>query len=312
MTKNIAFLIFPDFQILDVTGPIAAFEIASRIEPDAYRLRVIAEQQRLVSSSSGVEIAAKKFPAVQRIDTLVISGGFGSRPAAQSQRTRRLIQACASRSLRIASVCSGTYLLAAAGLLDGRRATTHWGRAVDLQQKYPNIQVEADRIFIREKNIWTSAGITAGIDLALALIAEDLGEQVARRVAQQMVVYHRRSGGQSQFSVLLDANTADDRFAELMVYIRANLRRRLTIDALAAKVNMSARHFAREFTTAKGMTPAKVVENLRAEAAHAALNSGKKSIQAIARDNGFGSTERMRRAFVRRFGKTPAVLKRLV
>jgi transcriptional regulator GlxA family with amidase domain len=311
MTKTIAFLIFPEFQILDVTGPIAAFEIASRIQPDSYRLRVIAEQAGLVNSSSGVALDAKKFLPAHRIDTLIISGGFGSRPAAKSGVTQRLVRACASQSRRVASVCSGTYLLAAAGLLDGKRATTHWGRASDLQQTYPNIRVEADRIFIREKNIWTSAGITAGIDLALALIVEDLGEQIARRVARHMVVYHRRSGGQSQFSTLLEANT-EDRFTDLIVYIRANLRKQLTVEHLASKINMSARHFARQFRATKGMTPAKLVESLRAEAAHAALNSGRKSIQAIARDNGFGSTERMRRAFVRRFGQTPAVLKRLV
>jgi transcriptional regulator GlxA family with amidase domain len=222
----------------------------------------------------------------------------------------RFVTACHARCRRIASVCSGTYLLAAAGVLEGKRATTHWSRTRDLQAKYPRVCLDADRIYVKSGKVWTSAGITAGIDLALALIGEDLGERVSRRVAQQMVVYHRRPGGQSQFSPLLELEPADERFANVVAHMRTHLRGRLAVADLAARANMSPRHFAREFRAATGITPAKAVERMRADAARAALDSGKRSIQEIARTCGFGAPERMRRTFVRMFGGSPSALKR--
>jgi len=176
--------------------------------------------------------------------------------------------------------------------------------------KYPNVRVDADRIYIKQGHVWTSAGITAGIDLALALIAEDLGEQISRRTAQYMVVYHRRPGSQSQFSALLDLEPSTDRFADLLEHMRANLRKPLSVANLAARVNMSPRHFAREFRAATGVTPAKAVERMRAEAARAALECGRRSVEEIARTCGFGATERMRRTFVRIFGGSPMTMKR--
>jgi transcriptional regulator GlxA family with amidase domain len=213
-------------------------------------------------------------------------------------------------SRRVASVCSGTYILAAAGLLDGKVATTHWSRSADFARRFPAVRLDADRIFVKAGKMWTSAGITAGIDLALALIGEDLGESIARRTAQQLVVYHRRPGGQSQFSALLDLGAAQGRFAPLLEFIRENLSQPLGVEALAARACMSPRHFARAFRAETGVTPAKVVERLRVDAARAAFESGGRSVKDVARFCGFADTERMRRAFHRMLGTSPSALKR--
>lgn len=310
MPRRIAFLIFPEFQLLDAAGPIAAFEIAARVSPGAYALKVIAESAGPVTSSSGASLQAERFSTPRTIDTLVIAGGEGTRAAMFSKRTQTFLRKCATQSRRVASVCSGAYLLAESGLLDGKPATTHWTRSADFARRYPRVNLEADRIYTRAGKIWTSAGITAGIDLSLALIAADLGEDVARRVAQQLVVYRRRPGGQSQFSALLDMERAEGRFAPLLDYVRANLAAPLDVETLAARACMSPRHFARAFQAETGVTPAKAVERLRAEAAKAALESGARSVQLVARQSGFGDPERMRRAFVRLFGAPPSALKR--
>ncbi len=209
----------------------------------------------------------------------------------------------------MASVCSGAYILAATGLLDGRAATTHWTRSDDFARKFPRVKLDADRIFVKAGKFWSSAGITAGIDLSLALIAEDLGEAVARKVAQQLVVYYRRPGGQSQFSTLLELERADGRFAPLLDYVRTNLRERLSVDELAARACMSPRNFARLFQTETGTSPARAVMRLRAETARAQIESGGASVQEIARSCGFGDPERMRRAFVSLFGRPPTALR---
>jgi transcriptional regulator GlxA family with amidase domain len=310
MIRPVAFLVFPDFQLLDAAGPIAAFEIAERYRPGSYALRVVAVEPGPVASSSGVCLHATALGRANRIDTLVISGGNGSRAAAQCRATRRFVLACSKAARRVATVCSGTYVLAAAGLLDGKSATTHWSRSADFARKYPKVHLDPDRIFVRDGKLWSSAGITAGIDLALALIAEDLGERIARQTAQQLVVYYRRPGGQSQFSALLEMERADGRFAELLHHLRSNLTKRLSVTDLAHFSCMSARHFARLFRAEIGVNPAKAVERLRIEAARAALESGAQSVQLIARSCGFGSAERMRRGFLRVLGSSPSALKR--
>jgi transcriptional regulator GlxA family with amidase domain len=207
-------------------------------------------------------------------------------------------------------VCSGAFILAASGLLDGRRATTHWARAAELARAYPQIRVEPDRIFIREGKVWTSAGITAGIDLALALVAEDLGEGVAKRAAQHVVVYHRRAGGQSQFSALLEADGLNGRFSPVLAWARERLDERLSVERLADRAAMSPRHFARAFLSETGMTPAKAIERLRLEAARERIESSSQPIEGVAARTGFGDPERMRRAFVRVFGQPPQALRR--
>jgi transcriptional regulator GlxA family with amidase domain len=310
MTRRIAFLIFPDFQLLDVAGPIAAFEVAERLQPGSYELRFIAERKGMVTSSSGAAWQAGAFARPASIDTLVISGGNGTREALRSARTLRFLGECARHARRVTSVCSGSYLLAAAGLLDGKQATTHWSRSADFAQRFPRVRLAADRIFIKAGKIWSSAGITAGIDLALALIEEDLGEAVARRTAQQLVVYYRRPGGQSQFSALLELERADGRFAKLLDAVRGNLRGRHSVSDLATAACMSPRNFARVFQAETGESPARAVMKLRADTARAALESGRASVQEVARNCGFGDPERMRRAFLKLFGIPPAALKR--
>lgn len=310
MPRRIAFLIFPQLQLLDAAGPIAAFEVAERYRPGSYTLRTIAATPGLVASSSGACLEAAAFGRADAVDTLIVVGGEGTRSAALCMKTRKFVLACARRSRRVASVCSGTYVLAAAGLLDGRCATTHWSRTTDFMRRFPQVRLNADRIFVQDGKFWSSAGITAGIDLALALIGEDLGEEIARRTAQQLVVYHRRPGGQSQFSPLLAMDRPDGRFGPLLHHIRGHLRDRLSITDLARVSCMSPRNFSRMFKEEVGTAPAKAVERLRVDTARAALESGGRSIQRVAAACGFGDPERMRRSFLRVLGAPPSALRR--
>ncbi len=309
MPRRVAFLIFTDFQLLDAAGPIAAFEIAERYRPGSYESRVIAPRAGAVASTSGATMNAVAPGRPAAIDTLIIAGGEGTRAAAGDRRIVKFVSDCGLRSRRVASVCSGAYILAATGLLDGRPATTHWTRSQDFAQKFPRVNLNADRIFVKSGKFWSSAGITAGIDLSLALIAEDLGETVARKVAQQLVVYYRRPGGQSQFSTLLELERADGRFAPLLDYVRSHLRQRLSVEELAAKACMSPRNFARLFQSETGTSPARAVMRLRAETARAQIESGRAPVQEIARSCGFGDPERMRRAFVSLFGRPPSAMR---
>jgi len=310
MPHKVTVLIFPDFQLLDAAGPLTVFEEAGReTAPPAYRLRVIARAAGPVTSSSGVQLVAEPL-SDDPTDTLIVAGGWGTLKASASPEILAYVRAAAGRVRRIASVCSGAFILAASGLLDGRRATTHWGRAAEFARAYPQIRVEPDRIFIRDGTVWTSAGITAGIDLALALVAEDLGGAVAKRAAQQLVVYHRRPGGQSQFSALLEADQPDSRFSPLLAWVRERLDERLSVERLADRAAMSARHFTRAFAAETGMTPAKAIERLRLEASRERVESGSEPIELVAARTGFGDPERMRRAFIRAFGQPPQALRR--
>jgi transcriptional regulator GlxA family with amidase domain len=309
MTRKIAVIIFPDFQILDATGPIAAFEIAARIAPGAYELEVLGAGGGEVASSSGVRIVARPLDEAA-YDTLVVAGGNGTRNLADLQPTFDWLRRRSANVRRTASVCSGAYLLAEAGLLDGKRATTHWSRSDDFARRYPGVRLEPDRIFVRQGEVWTSAGITAGIDLALALIEDDLGSAVAKQTAQQLVVHQRRPGGQSQFSALLDMGGVHGRFADLMDWIRERLAEPLGVERLAEQAAMSPRHFARAFTAETGVTPAKAVERLRLEAARVRVEAGHDPIDRVAEASGFRDPERMRRAFLRAFGQPPQALRR--
>jgi transcriptional regulator GlxA family with amidase domain len=311
MTHTIAFLVFDNFQLLDATGPIGAFERPMHmLEPPPYRLAVIAQHGGLVRSSAGVALEARAWRGIRDIDTLIIAGGEGTRQAAVCPATLAFVRSQAEKARRICSVCSGSYILAEAGLLAGRRATTHWRRSAHFQSRYPETHVEADRIYTRDGKIWTSAGITAGIDLALALIADDLGDDIAKRAAQELVVYHRRPGGQSQFSALLDIAAEEEKFKALLSWMRDRLAEPLTVERLAEQACMSPRNFARAFARSTGMTPAKAVERLRLEVARERLGSCDSPLSRIASACGFGDTERMRRAFLRSFGQTPQALRR--
>ena len=311
MIRTIGFVLFPRLQILDAVGPIAAFEIGGRFAPEgAYQIRLFARQAGLVPTSSGVGLPAEGFAAAGAIDTLVVVGGDGVRSAASDPEVLAFVRRAAAGARRVASVCSGTFVLAAAGLLDGKRATTHWNRAAAFARAYPRVLLEPDRIYVRDGRMWSSAGISAGIDLALAMVAEDLGEAVARRTAQQMVVYRRRPGGQSQFSALLELDRPEGRFGRLTGWIRERLGEPLSVERLAAEAAMSPRNFARAFLAETGVTPAKAVERLRVEAAREQVEAGREPIDAISAATGFGDPERMRRAFLRAFGQPPQALRR--
>jgi transcriptional regulator GlxA family with amidase domain len=306
----IGVLVFPDFQLMDAAGPVSVFEIASRYAKSNVPIRTVAAKPGPVRSSSGVEMLAHKFGSPSAITTLIIAGGDGVEAAAYDKCTMRFVQAVAKRGVRVASVCSGTFVLAEAGLLDGKRATTHWQRTRQFLATYPQVKLEPDQIFVRDGNVWSSAGITAGIDLALAMVAEDYGDVVVERTARQLVLYHRRSGGQSQFSSLLELKAPTGRFGPLLTWAREHLDSRLTVEDLAERAGMSARHFTRAFIAETGTTPSKAIERLRIEVARARVQSSSEAIERVAETTGFRDPERMRRAFIRAFGQPPQSLRR--
>lgn len=304
MTRRISVLIFPHFQLLDAAGPIAAFEAAGD-----YELRVVSAAPGQVRSSSGVGWLAEGLPRGPG-DTVLVAGGNGVDAACRDEVLVRFLRRAARQWERVASVCSGSLLLAAGGLLDGRAATTHWSRTGQFRREFPQVRLDAERIFVQDGPIWTSAGVTAGIDLALAIIGDDFGAARARAVAQELVVYYKRPGGQSQFSALLSVQGDLNRFDALLEHVRSNLRARHSVEDLAARACMSPRHFARAFHEETGYTPAKAVERLRVEAARNALDANGASVQRVAVECGFGDPERMRRSFVRLLGVPPSAMRR--
>lgn len=309
MPHRIALVVFPGFQLLDAAGPVAVFEVAEAHRPGSYRWRIVAPEPGLTESSSGVQWQAQPLPRAGSVDTLMLAGGDGVDAVIAQPALNRWLARTARTPERVASVCSGSLWLAAAGLLDGRAATTHWSRTRRFERDYPQVKLQPDRIFVRDGRFWSSAGITAGIDLALAIVAQDHGETLARQVAQQLVVYYRRPGGQSQFSPMLTVARSEGRFASLLEHVRTHLSDRHPVEALAARACMSPRNFARAFVAETGSTPAKVVERIRADAARAALQSGTLSVQAVAAQCGYANPEQMRRSFLRRFGVSPSSLR---
>lgn len=310
MPIRIALLLYPDFQLLDAAGVTAAFEIAGALGKSTYETIAVSNQGGLIRSSSGMALETVPLAKAFFFDTLVVVGGEGHATAMVCPELQAFIRSQTSTARRICSVCTGAFLLAAAGLLDGRRVTTHWQQAKVLKARFPKIKLSADAIYINDGPIWTSAGISAGIDMALALITEDIGGDIARRTAQQMVVFYHRPGGQSQFSALLEMTSSQDRFAELLGWIRSNMEQRLTIEVLASQVGMSPRNFSRSFRAAVGMTPARAVEQLRLEAARERVERSTLPIEAIAIMTGFHDPERMRRAFLRKFHQPPQAIRR--
>jgi transcriptional regulator GlxA family with amidase domain len=309
----VAFLIYPEFQLLDLAGPLAVFETAGRLGGRAYALATYAVGGGLVAPSCGIPVLSAPLDALAQApapDTLLVVGGYGSRQAMQDARLLEALRGQGARARRVGSVCSGAFVLAASGWLDGRRATTHWARSQEFARCFPQVRLEPDCIHVQDGPVWTSAGITAGTDLALALLAADQGEALARAVARQLVVYYRRPGGQSQFSALLEMSPSGGRFATLLDYIRQNPGAPLDVDSLAERCHMSPRHFARSFRAELGITPARAVERLRIEAACAALEEGGLSVKAVAERYGFGDPERLRRACQRVLGISPVALRR--
>jgi transcriptional regulator GlxA family with amidase domain len=323
MTCRIAFVLFSGFQQLDLAGPMAVFEVARLAHPGSYAWRLVANTAPTVRSSAGVDWPVKPLPGrLGEIDLVMVIGGDGVDAACRDGQLLRWLQRASRSGARIASICSGSLLLAAAGLLDQRTATTHWSRSRQFAIDFPAVRLQPDRIYVREPassgrgpavpEVWTSAGMTAGIDLCLALVGHDHGEGLAREAARQLVVERRRPGGQSQFSPLLELQQPEGRFGALLDHVRSHLRDDHSVDALAARACMSPRHFARCFRTETGATPAHAVERMRVEAARTALESGLPSVQRIAQDFGFGNAERMRRSFQRLLGRPPGAFRRAV
>jgi transcriptional regulator GlxA family with amidase domain len=305
--KRIGVVVFPGFQILDMVA-ISVFELANleAAQPE-YAVEIISEQGGMVRSSSGVEIATQPFgdPAY---DTVVVTGSMQIEPS--SPALLAFLNDALPASRRTTSICTGAFVLAEAGILDGRHATTHWYHARDLQQRFPDIHIDDDRIFIIDGSVWTSAGMTACIDMCLALVESDLGVEVSRTIAKKLVVYHRRTGGQSQFSAMLDLEPKSDRIQDVLSYAKNHLREPLTVEQLADIAHLSPRQFSRAFRDETRQSPARAIEALRVEAARTMLEAGRHSMEAVAAETGFIDTERMRRAFLRAFGQPPQAIKR--
>jgi transcriptional regulator GlxA family with amidase domain len=303
VSRRVVFVIYPGITALDLVGPHEVLGAAG-----GYDLTVAATAAGPVEPTRGPVVVASRALASMRgpIDTLLVVGGNGAFAAARDTELVRGVRSAARRSRRVASVCTGAFVLAAAGLLDGRRATTHWQACDVLARQYPAIDVEPDPIFVRDGDVWTSAGVTAGMDLALALVSEDLGRDVALRVARQLVMYVQRPGGQSQFSVHLDAHVAERApVRDLQHWITEHPDEELTVERLAARAAMSPRHFARVFRAEVGCTPADFVERTRVEVARRLLETTNLAVEEVARAAGFGTVETFRRAFARRVGASP-------
>ncbi len=304
MNKRIGLVVYPGFQALDLAA-LTVFEFANSLKGGtAYEFAALSLEGGTVNSSIGVAVQTHAI-GWGAYDTLMVAGATtlpGPLPALEVK-----LKEAAKATRRMASICTGSFILANTGLLNGKRATTHWAHGRRLQEQHPEIQVDEDKIFVKDGNIWSSAGVTACIDLALALVEADLGVDIAKTIARMMVVYHRRAGGQSQFSALNEMEPSSDRVKDALRFAKENLHRDLSVEDLAEHVHWSARHFSRVFQAQTGMAPAKAIEKLRIEAAQALIEQGHSSIGRIAAMTGFGDEERMRRAFLRTLGQTPKV-----
>jgi transcriptional regulator GlxA family with amidase domain len=308
--RRVEILVVPRVQLLDVAGPLQVLATANDLAREAgcaqpYAPQVVAPRAGAVTASAGLTLLADGLPSRSRPpDTLIVAGGPGVRDVMTDRRMLRWLQQRASRAQRVASVCTGAFLLAAAGLLEGRRATTHWRFCGELARRFPSVQVENDAIFVRDGHVWTSAGVTAGIDLALAFVEADLGRKASLAVARQLVVFAKRPGGQAQFSADLALGGAEE-FDALHDWMTRNLHRGLTVSELAEFTGMSERSFLRHYRAATGTTPGRAIERLRVEAARSALADPGRSIKDVARRCGFGSEETMRRSFIRMLRVSP-------
>jgi len=304
---TIGFALPPGFQIMGL-ATAAAFEMANVVAKEQlYGIQPLSEHGGGVSSSFEMSVNTRRL-ARSKVDTLIVTSRMYPTPT--SPGLIKHVRNASDSSRRIASVCAGAFVLGEAGLLDGRRVTTHWSHARTLQKQFPMTRVEEDRIFIVDGPIWTSAGMSAGIDLALGMIEMDFGSDLTRVVAQKLVVYHRRSGGQSQHSTLLEMNATSDRIQRTLAYARHNLRSPLTVEELAKVAHLSPRQFSRAFLSETGLSPAKAVERLRIEAARVMIGQSRHTFDEVAAKTGFADKERMRRAFLRVFGQPPQVMRR--
>jgi transcriptional regulator GlxA family with amidase domain len=315
----IVIVTFDGAQLLDIAGPLESFSLANRLrlhggaerpaEEWPYRIVVASRAGGSIRTNSGLKLETQSLKAVNRlgaVDTLIVSGGSGVHDAARDRALVSWVARKAGGVRRVCSVCTGAFLLAAAGVLRGRRATTHWKSCAKLQERFPAVRVEADPIYVNDGPVWTSAGVTAGIDLALALVEADLGHRVAMHVARDLVVYLKRPGGQSQFSAPLALQDArDERFSDLHAWMASHLDGDLRVERLARQAGMSPRTFARVYVAKVGCTPAKTVAALRLEAARRALEESQATLKQVAAESGFDNAQRLRRAFRREHGVRP-------
>lgn len=305
--RRITFVIYPGYSAMALAA-VSVFETANMVAGDTlYELRFVSEKGGSVGTSSGLELKCGRFDD-EPGDTLLVGGATFPKPSSPAMIA--YVRRAAQSHRRIAAICTGAFVLAEAGLLNGRRATTHWMHARELQKRFPSATIDEDRIFINDGPIWTSAGMTAGVDLALALVESDLGPEVAKSVARKLVLYHRRGGGQSQFSSLLELAPKSDRIQSALAYARENLHKPLDVPQLAEAAHLSPRQFSRAFRAETGQSPAKAIENLRVEAARTLMEQSRHPIDVVARQTGFSDSDHMRRAFLRAFGQPPQVLRR--
>jgi transcriptional regulator GlxA family with amidase domain len=317
--RDVAIVVYPGVQSLDLTGPLEVFtgaqlilEASGRAER-GYRVRVLSADGRPLRCSSGLQIVPDgALPHdAEGIDTLIVAGGFGFAQALEDDALVAWIARAAPLVRRTASVCTGAFLLAGAGVLDGRRATTHWASARELQRAHPAVHVDPEPIFVRDGDVWTSAGVTAGMDLALALVEQDLGRELALAIARRLVLFLRRPGSQAQFSATLTAQRAGrERLREVQQAVLEEPAGDHSVQAMAERAHMSPRHFARAFRAETGVTPARHVELVRLEAARRLLEEGEEPIASVALTCGFASAETLRRSFLRTLHVGPAEYRR--
>jgi transcriptional regulator GlxA family with amidase domain len=312
--RRVVFVVYPGLQSLDLCGPLEVFQGANRWlqregRPPAYQLTIAGVGRGVLRSSAGIGLIPDAPLGGIRgpLDTLLVPGGEGSRPPLRSPALLAAIRRLAPRARRLVSVCTGAFLLAEAGLLDGRRATTHWAYCGALARRHPRIQVEPDPIYVRDGRIYTSAGVTAGMDLALALVEEDVGRPAALAIARWLVLFLYRTGGQAQFSAQLQVQLADrEPLREVQQFVADHPEAELSVEALAERAAMSVRHFARCFRREVGVSPARFVDDVRVEAARRRLVESQDGVEQVAARCGFRSAEVLRRAFVKRVGIPPA------
>jgi transcriptional regulator GlxA family with amidase domain len=304
---TIRLVVYPNFQALAL-AVASVFEYANLSHGEqVYEFRVVSETGGPIESSQGFSVNTERLED-SVYDTIIVAGDNECRLPPESLLD--YVRHAPEHARRVASVCTGAFVLAAAGVLEGRRATTHWFHARDFKKQYPNVLLDEDRIFVVDGQIWTSAGMTAGVDLALAIVEKDLGLETARKVARKLVLYQRRGGGQSQFSALLELDAKSDRVQMALSYVKEHLADNLSVEVLADVARLSPRQFSRVFTEETGQSPGKAIERLRVEAARLMMETSRHPIEVIAQETGFGDRERMRQAFLRAFGQPPQAIQR--
>lgn len=307
---RIGYVLADGFQVMAL-GSQAVFEFANLVVGDThYGVQNYSADGGDVRSSLGLMVGTRPLTSRSTADTWLVAGVLDPVKVLPSQNVVDFVRRAAPKARRVGGLCTGGFVLAAAGLLDGRRATTHWAYADAMQQRHPDIQIEADRIFITDGAVWTSAGMTAGLDLALGMVEKDLGSDVARSVAHRLVMNQRRSGGQSQHSEMLKLAPKSDRIQQALDYVRQHLADPLSVDDLAARVHLSPRQFSRVFTAETGQSPAKAIEALRLEAARSMIEQSRHPLDVIAQETGFRDRRHLREAFIRGFGRAPQLMRR--